>query len=63
MNGNAQTNSQQEPNGIIDGTLAWLMHPLNSPYLDPMNWVAFVIGMFVLGMFWRMIVRQVLDVA
>ena len=60
MNGNG--NGQQANQGLIGQTLNWLKHPFYSPYNDPVNWGAGVLGVVILSLLWSKVVRQVLDV-
>jgi hypothetical protein len=47
-----------EGQGIITKTLNWITHPSYSS-TDPLDWFAFAIILFLIGMLWSHVLRQI----
>jgi hypothetical protein len=57
-----QTNTVQQPTGIVTKMLDWVLHPQFADS-DPVDWAAFVVLFVMLGLLWSKVVKQTLDAA
>lgn len=48
------------PQGIISKTLAWITHPTYTDS-DPVDWFAGFIVIFLIGMLWSKVLRQIVE--
>lgn len=48
------------PQGIISKSLAWITHPTYADS-DPIDWFAAAIVIFLIGMLWSKVLRQIVE--
>ena len=53
-------NNGATPTGLVSKSLAWVLHPTFAD-TDPIDWFAFVVLIFLVGMLWSKVIRQTLE--